>query len=300
MRIAQIEAFVAVANAGSLRAASRGVGLSQPAMTKSLRQLEQELQSQLLVRTARGVSLTAAGRAFLCRARVIQAELRRINEDLAALRGGGNGSVAMGIAPPFSLLVPEAMARFREVFPSAHVRIIEGVRTALLPPLREGVLDFAIGQNPGGPTEPGLRFKPLLRPALAVAARKGHPLAHARSLHELSEASWLVFNPLGTGGVLERLFADAGLAPPRAVIHCEAYATALALIAQSDVLGLLFRDILARSVAAQFFQRIPIRESIASPSLGMFTRADVPLAPAASAMAQAMAGAARRIARQAT
>lgn len=297
MRIPQIRYFLAAVEGGSVRAAARRAGITQPAMTKSLRQLEEALGARLFVRSARGIALTTAGRAFLARARIVDAELRRAGEDLAQLRGGGEGSVAMGIAPAISLLVPDAMALFRRKFPAARVRIVEGVRTALLAPLREEQLDFVIAQDPGGPAEAGLRFRPLLRPALVVAGRRGHPLAHARSLRELAGASWLVFNPPGAGGMLERAFRAAGLPAPRALVDCESYASALALLARSDVLGLLFSRVLEQPFAARFLHRFEIEERIGSPSIGMFLRADTPLAPAAAAMAQAMTASVRALAR---
>ena len=85
MRLNQIRDLIAVSEAGSLRAAARRIGISQPAMSKSLADLEREFQAQLLTRTSRGVALTAAGRAFVARARVVQGELRKVQEDLAAL-----------------------------------------------------------------------------------------------------------------------------------------------------------------------------------------------------------------------
>lgn len=298
MRIPQIRHFLAVVDAGSLRAGARRAGISQPAMTKSLQQLERDLGARLLLRGARGVALTPAGRAFAGRARVVHSELRRAQEDIVALSGGAaGGSVAMGIAPPLSLVVPQAMADFRARFPETRVRIVEGVRTALLAPLREETLDFVIAQDPGGAREPGLKFRPLLRPELVVAGRKGHPLAKASALRDLAGAAWLVFNPPGAGGMLESAFRSAGLAAPRALVHCESYATALALIARSDVLGLLFAQVFSDPLAARFLQRFDLAERVGAPSLGMFTRADTPLAPAAAAMAQAMTARVRGLAR---
>src|SRR6266542_2729633 len=91
MRLNQIRDLIAVSEAGSLRAAAQRIGISQPAMSKSLSELEREFQAQLLTRTSRGVALTAAGRAFVARARVVQGELRKVREDLAALHGGAEG-----------------------------------------------------------------------------------------------------------------------------------------------------------------------------------------------------------------
>lgn len=298
VRLSQLRNFVAVAEAGSLRAGTRQAGMSQPALTRSLQQLEGELRARLLLRSARGVSLTPAGRAFLARARAVQEELRKAQEDLDALRGGTAGSVAIGIAPLLSSVVPQAMAQFRQRFPAAAVRIVEGVRTALLPRLREESLDFMIAQNPGGPPPPGLRFRPLLRPALAVAGRRGHPLAQARSLKELAEAQWLVFNPPGAGGIVERAFARARLPVPKALVHCESHATALALLMRTDLLGLLFEQQFEEPLARRDLVRFGLQDEIPSPSLGMFLHADTPLAPAAAAMAHAMTAAVRSLVRR--
>src|SRR5688572_4235936 len=194
MRLNQIRDFVAVIEAGSLRAAARSLGLSQPAITKSLRQLEEELHVQLLQRNARGAAPTRAGMAFLARARAIQAELRRAEEDLAGFRGGSSGAVAFGIAPAACMLiVPDAVTQFRRRFPHAAVRIVEGVSTALLPQVRDGTLDFLVGQRPLEKPAVPLRFKPLFRTPLVVIGRQGHPLRKARSLRELLDAPWLMF-----------------------------------------------------------------------------------------------------------
>jgi DNA-binding transcriptional LysR family regulator len=299
MRLNQIRDLLAVVEAGSLRAAARRIGVSQPAMSKSLAQLERELQAQLLLRTARGIVLTPAGRAFVARGRVIDGELRKAHDDLAALRGRREGAVAFGVGPAVTFpLVPDAMARFRAKWPRAHVRIREGMRNALLPLVRDETLDFSISENVASGGEAGLQFKPLIQPELAIAARRGHPLVSATSLQELAGASWLVFNLPGSRGALERTFEAHGLPPPSALVHCESYATALALIARSDLLGLVLRQLMEVPATQQFLQRVRPREKISRPTIGIFSRADAPLSPTAAAMVQALATAARVLAKR--
>jgi DNA-binding transcriptional LysR family regulator len=295
MRLHQIRHFLAVSDAGTLRAAAQRLGITQPAITKSLGRLEDECGARLVLRTPRGVVLTPAGRTFLARARVIYSELRRLDEELRGLRAAGGESVALGIAPPFSLAIPEAMARFRVRFPSARVRIVEGVREALLPSVRDEALDFSTGQRVGS-VPSGLRYRPLVRPQLVVACRRNHPRAAARTLAELADAEWVVFNPPGSGGILEEMFVGAGLPMPAALTQCESFATALALAASSDTLVLLFDKVVRHPIAGSFLQRIALREPIPSPSIGIFQRADSALTPAAAAMAQALTAAVRRYA----
>jgi DNA-binding transcriptional LysR family regulator len=298
MRLSQIRDFVAVVESGSLRAAARSVGVSQPAITKSIRQLEEELHVPLLQRNARGASITPAGKAFLARAKVVQAELRRAEDDLQTFRGGAEGAVAFGIAPQTCMvLVPDALQQFRRRFACARVRVVEGVPSGLLPQLRDGTLDFIVGMGSTHAGGAGVRFKPLFRPSLIVAARRAHPLRDASSLRELSAAQWLMYYPVGTGAMLERAFAEVGLPPPGGVIQCESYATALALIAGTDTLGLLMPQMMSGPYGP-VLQQIRIREKVPSPLVGLYVRADVPLTPAGGAMAQAITATARRLARE--
>jgi DNA-binding transcriptional LysR family regulator len=299
MRLNHIRDFVAVIQAGSLRAAARTLKVSQPGISKSVRQLEAELGVQLLQRNGRGAVATPAGKAFLSRARVVQAELRKVVEDLEPFQGGSHGSVAFGIAPQAAMLmVPEALQQFRQRHPYARVRIVEGVSTALLPGVRDETFDFAIAGSLSRPVHTGLRFKPLLRLPLVVAARPDHPLRDATTLSELAEASWLMYYPLGAGGMLENAFAASGLAMPRAIVQCESYATALALIANSDTLGLITPRMMRTPLGPYRLRQIHIKETVPAPLLGIYMRSDAPLTAAAASMAQALTAAARRLARE--
>ena len=298
MRLNQIRDFVAVADAGSLRSAARVIGVSQPAISKSLRQLESELRVQLLHRTTRGIALTHAGKAFLARARAVRAELRKAEDDFESLRGGPGGSVAFGIAPAACMLiVPEAMQQFRRQHPQARVRIVEGVNTALLPLVRDATLDFMVGQKPVAKLDSALRFRPLFRAPLVVAARVGHPLAQARSLRDLADAQWLMFYRPGTGAMLEQFFGQIGCALPRNIVQCESYAAALALLAKTDTLGLVIPQLMNEPYAQKFLRRIEISEPVPAPMIGLHMRADAPLTRAAAAMAQSVTAVARRLAR---
>lgn len=298
MRMNQIRDFLAVMQAGSLRAAARSVGVSQPAITKSIRRLEGELHVQLLQRNARGAVATPAGKAFLARARIVQAELRKAVEDLGPFKGAVEGSVAFGMSPQGAVLVvPEAMQQFRRRHPHARVRILEGVGTALLPAVRDATLDFAVAGGASPSEEPGLRFKPLMRLPLVVAGRQGHPLSGATSLRELAEAQWLVYYPPGPGAMLPKAFAAAGLAMPRALVQCESCATALALLARTDMLGLVTPRIIQSGLGQYRLQQIRVREPISAPLLGIYHRADAPLTAAAAALVQALTSSARRLAR---
>lgn len=302
MRLTQIRDFLAVVESGSIRAAARKLGVAQPTLTKSVRSLEAELHVQLLGRSARGIVPTASGRAFFARARVAQSELRKAEEEAAQLGGSSVGTVALGMGSVGTVLIlPDAVARFRRQFPRARVRVVEGVAHMLLPAVRDETLDFAFGLRPATTLDRTLRFRPLYRSQLVVAARKRHPLGSARSLAELAAADWLTTISLGLpGGPLAQLFASAGLAPPQPVIQCESYNAVVALLAKTDMLGLMQRRMLREPFAREFLQDVAVAEPMPSVTAGIFTRADAPLTRVAAAMARAVAAAARQVARSAS
>ena len=144
MRLSRLRDFISIVEAGSIRAAARSRGVSQPTMTKSMRRLEEELRVQLVQRTRQGIVPTIAGRAFLARARAVQAELRKADEELAHLAGERGGTAAFGVSAAAALLVPGALVRFRRQHPGAYVRIVEGAVPALLPLVRDETLDFVL------------------------------------------------------------------------------------------------------------------------------------------------------------
>jgi DNA-binding transcriptional LysR family regulator len=295
MRLTQIRDFVAVVECGGIRAAARKLGVSQPTITKSVRSLEAELHVQLLGRNARGVVPTASGRAFFSRARVAHSELRKAEEEAAEVGGSSAGSVTFGAGPTFAaLIVPEAVARFREQYPRARVRIVEGLARHLLRSVMDETLDFTMGLRTVAELDPSLRFRPLYRSELVVAARRGHPLRNARSLAELAGADWLSTSTLELpGGPVERLFASAGLPAPRLAVQCESQNTMVTLLARTDMLGMLQR----RTVAAagrDLLQEVPLAESLPSVTAGIYTRADTPLTRVAAAMARTATSVARR------
>jgi len=293
MRLSQIRDFLAVVESGGIRAAARKLGVSQPAITRSVRGLETELHARLLHRTPTGVVPTQSGRAFVARARAAQAELRKAEEEVDQLSQAA-GSVAFGVSPTSAMIVPEAVTIFRQDYPQTRVRIAEGLPQALIPQVRDETLDFAICRRAIVKLDSGLAFRPLLRNDFAVVARKGHPLENVRSLAALLDASWISLLPLDApDGPFASAFSPAGLSVPQQVIQCESYNTAIGLIAKTDMVGFLSRQLLAESILGDFLREIPVAEPLPSYSVGMFTRTGTPLTQAARAMSNAVVAAAR-------
>ena len=300
MQLAQLRNFITMVDAGSIRAAARQLGISQPAATKGLRALEQELDTVLVQRSSRGVVLTDAGKAFLARARAVHSEIRQAREELARLAGARSETVRVGVASVVGAwLVPPALARFRAERPDTIVQVVEGTQESLLPQLREGALDFAVCLRLEPESTRGFTVRPLARFRLTVVGRKGHPLRRARTLEALSTAQWVMSRPRGSGGVLEHAFQAAGLALPASATECDSHAIKVATLAGSDALALLGKPMLAEPSAAALLQEIPLDKPFPLMTCSLYSRADDRPGPAARALAAAMASQARLIQRAA-
>ena len=298
MRLNQIRDFVSIVEAGSIRAAARTLGVSHPAMTKALRQLEDDLRVQLIRRTTRGVVPTASGRAFLARARAIQAEVRKAEEELRGLSGEAGGTVSISVSPAAAaLLAPDAIAEFVREHPQVRLRVVEGTPSALAALVRDETLDFALGNRPSIAIAAGLKFRVLLRTPMVVACRRGHPLRGAKALHQLTDARWIGLYPPGGGGLVERSFAQAGLPFPQRYIACESHVFAFELLARTDALMPIPAPIVAAQAGRGLLTTVALDPPLESMALGMCTRAEERLTPLAAALARKVTEAARRLAR---
>src|SRR5689334_14331756 len=149
LKLHQIRDLLAVAEKGSLRAAARKLGLAQPSISRSIRELERELGAPLLERHARGTVLTPVGALFARRARAAASELERAREEIAQLGGRGAGSVTLGLSSvPLLALLPKALAPFRARYPAVELRLVDTAFPAVEARLRDGSVDFYVGVAP--------------------------------------------------------------------------------------------------------------------------------------------------------
>jgi len=301
MRLAQIHHYLAVIDTGSFRAAARALGLSQPALTKSVRQLEEELGAVLVTRSVRGAQPTEFGRAFLSRARSVSADLRRAREEIAQLRGARAGSLAIGTAPGPALdLLPRALPLLRARWREASVRVMDVSPPDVLPGLREGLFDLALSARLGPLREVASDWlvEPLYTIEPVIIARRGHPLAAARSLTELTEAEWVRTGAPGYTPALPQAFEAAGLAPPRYRVDCQSFLALPEFVAQSDLLAVVPWQIAAREAASGRTIRLRVREQLPTREICLFRRAQVPLTPIARECADVLREVVRRAAQR--
>jgi DNA-binding transcriptional LysR family regulator len=239
MKLHQLQALIAVADGGGIRAAARILGLSQAAVTRALRELEEEQRLPLLIRHAGGARLTDCGQVLLPRARQIATQLDSAQQELAALRGEGAQTLCIGITPWLGqTLLGRVLQEFREELPTVQLEIYEGLQAVILPLLRSGRMQFALGP---ASILPGAEFthQTLADYRMQVVARHAHPFAQARSLAQLREQEWAMnFVPERYDEAVGELFGGKGLQVSRERIVCAHSAGMLSsLIVDAGLLG---------------------------------------------------------------
>lgn len=192
-KLQQIKVFNEVIRSGSIRAAAREMNQSQPALTRTLKELEHHLGATLLVRSNEGVTLTEAGKSFAIRAHLILEELEKAAEEIEKINKNTYGRVAFGISSLFGITILDAViGDFKKCHPKTQINIKEAQLSTLLPSLRDGRLDFALGTLTDEMPLGDFIIEPLFEAPFCIVGRKNHPLANCTSLDELARARWLI------------------------------------------------------------------------------------------------------------
>ncbi|MDE1166134.1 MAG: LysR family transcriptional regulator [Pseudomonas sp.] len=242
MKTNQFVALVAVAETGSIRAAAKSVGLTQAAITRTLRELELQQGVELLERTHTGVRFTDAGKSLLHHARLILSEIEKANADLALIRSGQVERLRIGLTPTINFaFLPECLSLFQAQYPNVQLEIYEGLHGISLPHLRDGYLDFAIIQASRFISENEFSIEPLLSYQSHVVGRKGHPQRDATSIDTLNSMRWLANFPAAWHiNFIKELHRDFRVSPqPSHIVSIQSAGLLFPLLAQTDYLTVL-------------------------------------------------------------
>jgi DNA-binding transcriptional LysR family regulator len=302
MKLHQLQALVSSAETGSIRAAARALNLSQAAVTKALRELESAQQLPLFVRTASGLNFTESGKVLVTHARLVLKQLERAQTELDELRGQHRGRLCVGVTPWVALtFLPEVVLAFRERMPDIQLELFESLMAVAQPLLRDGSMDFAIGQLHPTQASPEFACQPLLDYQTAVLVRQGHPCQDARSIHDLLEQNWtLNYAPDGHDALMHELFwrHHAQVAEQR-IVRAQSLAILQMLVERADMCtwgpALL-------SSAPSFLGRLvalDLKEPFEPRQLSIVTRRNGSLSQAAQCFADCLLQVIRRHARSA-
>lgn len=237
----RLAVVASLAQKRNMPAVAREFGITQPAISSALKDLESGLGVALFTRTARGLSPTPAGEIVAFYFKRVLSELRHIGPDIAASEGSLQGSVTVGALPlGRTQILPLSIASLLARHPQLHVSTVESPYDALAASLRSGDVDFILGalrHNSGEVKD--LQQQPLFEDRISVIARAGHPLAREKRIdfRMLREARWTLSRQGSPSReLLERFFSNAQQAPPLPAVETGDLAVLRGLLLESDML----------------------------------------------------------------
>jgi DNA-binding transcriptional LysR family regulator len=229
--------FLAVADHKGMSAAAAELNISQPALTKSIRQLEEILGVELFERLPTGVVPTRFGEILARRTRLMDLEYRHAVAEIQAIKGGAGGTINIGAGPVWSVRVlPPIIAAFQRQQPKVKVTLRTGVIDTLVPALLQGELDLVCAAL-DFPSHPEIIKEHLVEFRHVLIARAEHPLAGRDDVSpaELLDFPWiaLVNDYVGASRV-NSFFAANELSPPRIAVETTSTSSIINLLQEDD------------------------------------------------------------------
>lgn len=285
LRMRQVALILAVGEHGTLRKASAELGMTQPAATKMIHELESALGQRLFERVGRGQKLTAAGTSVLRYFRGMRGSVESMTRELAELQLGSSGRVSVGsIMAPSPTLLTQAIITLKKAYPLLSVDVTMDTSDRLFELLREGVLDLAIGRIRDAHRGEDYVFEPLENEALAVVVGVNHPLGQKKSVKfsALLDYPWILQPaPSPMREVLEQEFRILQAPTPKGLIETASILTTTNLIAESHMIGVIPQSIADSYARHGLLKILPCRIQHKMESFGSITRKDRPLSEAA-------------------
>ena len=294
MNLRELKRFLAVVEYGSINKAAAHLNVSQPSLSKDIHELERRLGVTLLVRTARGVSLTPFGQTIFARAKLIDAEFRKLEQDALALRNVSMGEVNVGVVPGFlqNMVLPQATLNLTRHASSLTVNYRFGTRVSLLQPLLLGDLDFVIVGIEDDEHADELVSKPLVLDRNAIVVRSNHPILQggAGVGRHLTEYPWLVLQECAQ---LERMLRSQvrswGTPFAGNVIRTDSFYFFRSTLIASDCIGLTRYDAARLEKDTGNIVELPLDEPklshlLGSHMVGIVYRRDTELSTASRAL----------------
>lgn len=287
LKLRHLVIVLAIAEQGSLVRAAEELYLTQPALSRALREAEHAVGAPLFERTGRRMVPTMAGQACLEHAKAIVGHLGTLRRRVDELTDPEGGVVRVGAhVTGANLLLPRAVARFTAERPRVEILLREAPPEALIQELGSGDLDLLVGRVTDHPSTSRLRLVPLYREDFRIVAAPWHPV-HAvpnASLQDLVGYPWvvpLVNTPLRDE--LEENFRSAGLAPPAQRVESAAPATLRTLVAEAGFLALMPESM---AVAEPGLQMLGLHLTGLAQQVGLLLHPDRPLTPNAVMLAE--------------
>ena len=276
LKLRHLQCLVMVAQERNLVRAAEALSLTQPAVSKTVAELEEIVGRQLLLRRRRGVELTPAAEVLV---RHAVSALRGLREGMGLAMDQPEADqlrVAVGALPNMvANLLPEAVALLNEAHPALRVRVMSGTNAQLMTQLRQGEIDVVLGRLAQASTMADLAFEQLFSEPLLLVVRPGHPLASRRKPTLDALAAHPLVLPVS--GTLIRHTADAfliaqGLALPNRLVEATDTSFVVGLLQRCDAVWFAPQGAVEGFIARGELKRVAIDTSSTEGPVGFTVR----------------------------
>ncbi|WP_454856084.1 pca operon transcription factor PcaQ [Rhizobium binxianense] len=278
VKFRHLQTFVEVARQKSVMKAAELLHVSQPAVTKTIRELEEVLGVGVFERDGRGIKITRYGEVFLRHAGAALTALRQGLDSVSQERFAEAPPIRVGALPTVSTrIMPRAMTLFLKENTWSRVKIVTGENAVLLEQLRIGDLDLVVGRLAGAEKMAGFSFEHLYSEQVVFAVRAGHPLLEGRQSLFASLGDYTVLMP--TRGsiirpVVENFLIANGVASLPNQIDTVSDAFGRAFVRDSDAVWIISNGVVARDIEDGLIAALPIDTAETRGPVGLTMRTD--------------------------
>ncbi len=292
LKLKHLQLLIALDQFRHLGRTAEFLSVSQPAVSKSLAEIERMFDTALFERSTKGTEPTATGETVIRFARHVIAEYEKTRDALQTAQDGSAGRVSVGamvVATP--VLLAQAMVRFKQAMPAATALVEEGDLTRLLPRLRMGELDFIVGRLEPGYAAPDLHTEVLCQEPMCLVCAPQHPLAGLKrvSWAQLHAQHWVMPPPWATSRTkLHQLFYKNRLNPPADCVESTSFLVTLTQVQVQSAIGFVARNVGLSLQAQGLAHVLPVALPMDLPALGLICLGKQSLSPAAQSLVSAI------------
>jgi len=276
IKFRHLKTFIEVARQKSVGRAADVLHISQPAVTKTIRELETALDAKLFEKDGRGIRITRYGEVFLQHAGASVAAIQRGIDSVARAQAASGPPLRIGALPTVSArIMPRAIQLFLDERTGSPIKIVTGENVVLLEQLRMGQLDLVVGRLAAPEQMQGLNFSHLYTEQVVFVVRRGHPLLASPHFDFARIRDFTVLMP--TQGSIIRPFAERflishGIADIPVEIETVSDSFGRAMLRQSDAVWIISAGVVATEIEDGEFVVLPIDSTETRGSVGFTTR----------------------------
>jgi len=276
IKFRHLTTFLEVARQKSVGKAADSLAVTQPAVTRTIRELEEAIGAPVFEKEGRGIKLTHFGEIFLRHAGESVASVKRGMDAITLVQKNQGPPLRIGALPTASAtFMPEAVSQFMKLETGSPVTVVTGENRWLVEALRVGDLDLAVGRMASPEQMQGLVFEPLYTEEVVFAVRAGHPVLADRVFSFDQLDAYLLLMPTWRSVIrplVDRMLLTHGISALPKAIETVSDSFGRALVARHDAIWIISKGVVAAELKSGTFVRLDVDMAETQGAVGITTR----------------------------